>query len=794
MSSFASYIKRRSRVVRRGVVFSSGALGSILEEPIILPESPAEKKLKKNSLKQRRRLGVPNLSTSVLLTSLDDSEWRLQLPESLLEDKDQNETMDFPRPPIPIFESPYSDESESSSGSESGEGSRSGPESPMSSCMPTTPTEEDSLAAELQGQCVIRCKSIKPLTVTKRSVSPSPSVAFQTDSNDHQDSDMWQDDDEYYAVHASSFITLAPPLPLSFPSSAATTNAVPRRQSTLIPPSTACPSVQLDPAYVPHRASVRLSRAITIPTRAPPPPPIITSGAVSSTRIAISVSPSVPPSRPPPRTPVPIDARLSDDYTTDSVPTYAPFVASRTPSPSSSRSGSTLCLAALLSPPSHSFSAEAQGVPSDVEDEDEDGTWEECADEYDEVPLSPLNIASAPSLEFEDVSAVEEAEENWTVLPSPYTGWHPRPRASQLRLAVEPLLARSRSPSPLYSPSHPLYCTAPVAEARQPPSPSSCADTPPLEPQTPALPTPQSQTPALRSRWSASTSAVSPCFQGSIPETPALPAVQPQTPALHSRWSASTSAPSPYPQDITPETPALRSRWSASTSMTSAPPTPALRSRWSSSTLSSTHSAHAHAASPKTFSFARRYFPKVKSPARDAPKSPAFSKSSRTPPRPMGSATVFRARKQRKLTVADVQVQHLVVGRPPDEPSVLACASPDVFSSSFSAPSPGTPQSSASGQWAAYPASPGPAPALYPLGEGVPSSALYAAYTTQRSPRRRASNASSASAWSLAHSSASAAPSSSAGGSGGSESGHSECSNSSSGLRRKPIPVEMFLR
>ncbi|KAJ6502137.1 hypothetical protein C8R45DRAFT_975479 [Mycena sanguinolenta] len=763
MSSFASYIKRRSRVVRRSAIFSSAALGSILEESII--ESPAEKKSKKNSLKARRRLGVPNLSSTL------DESLRLSLEES-----------ENSRPPIPIFESLNSDESESSSGSESGEGSRSGSESPL---LPMTPTEDD---AELRGQCIIRCKSIKPLVVTKRSVSPSPSVSTS------QIDDLWQDDDEYYADHASGFITLAPPLPAAFPSAAAistTTDAVPRRQSALVRPS-----AQLDPTY---RASVRLSRAITIPTRAPPPPPIITSGVASSSGISISVSPSDPPSRPPPRTPVPTDARLSDDYTPESMVTYESFVASRTPSPSSSsHSGSTSRLAALLSPPSHRFPPEGQGVPSDVEDDDEDGAWEECADEYDEVPLSPLKIASAPALEFENVDA--DAEENWTQLASPYTGWHPRPRDSQLRLAVEPLLARSRSPSPLYSPSHPLYCTAPIAEAHLPPSPSSCAEVTQLEPQTPAL----------RSQWSATTSAPSPYFRGNIPETPALPTTQPQTPALRSRWSASTSAASPsLGQEIAPETPALRSRWSASTTMTS-PATPALRSRWSSSTLSSVHSAHA-ATSPKTFSFARRYFPKVKSPSRDAPKSPtayAYPKSPRVHPRPMGStsAAVFRPRKQRKLTVADVKVQHLVVGSPPAEPSVLACTSPDVFSSSFS---PLTPNSSPSKevQWAAYPASPGPVPALYPIGMGaarIPSnsstssSALYAAYVTQRSPRRRASNASSASAWSLAHSSASAAPSSRAApsvcGSGSSESGHSECSSSSNGLRRKPIPVEMFLR
>ncbi|KAJ7474418.1 hypothetical protein B0H11DRAFT_1332657 [Mycena galericulata] len=248
------------------------------------------------------------------------------------------------------------------------------------------------------------------------------------------------------------------------------------------------------------------------------------------------------------------------------------------------------------------------------------------------------------------------------------------------------------------------------------------------------------------------------------------------------------------------------------------PQTPALRSRWSSSTLSSIHSAHARSpASPETFSFARRYFPRTCLPFLILPKSFPSQKSSspKAKPRAMGATTpsvVKRAawkgkgKRGKPLTVADV----LIVGRPPAPASVLACASPDVFASAssfssafspatpFSAvpltpavssaasaqpfllspcsPAPATPATpySASAQYAAYPPSP------------APSAALYTAYATQRSPRRRASTASNASKWSYSSSAESASD-----GCGG-----SECSSGSSGsrLRRKPIPVEMFLR
>ncbi|KAJ7333216.1 hypothetical protein DFH08DRAFT_1083715 [Mycena albidolilacea] len=107
--------------------------------------------------------------------------------------------------------------------------------------------------------------------------------------------------------------------------------------------------------------------------------------------------------------------------------------------------------------------------------------------------------------------------------------------------------------------------------------------------------------------------------------------------------------------------------------------------------------------------------------------------------RPMGSATVLPPRrKQRKLPVADVQVQQLftVVRHPPATPSVLAWVSLDMFSTSFS-PVPMSP-AMPSGQWEAYPSSPPPAPTLRPVGVASTSrsEALYVAYTTQRSPRR----------------------------------------------------------
>ncbi|KAJ6599847.1 hypothetical protein DFH09DRAFT_1504069 [Mycena vulgaris] len=208
----------------------------------------------------------------------------------------------------------------------------------------------------------------------------------------------------------------------------------------------------------------------------------------------------------------------------------------------------------------------------------------------------------------------------------------------------------------------------------------------------------------------------------------------------------------------------------------------ALHSRWSSSTLSSVHSTsvHAHAPrSPRTFAFARRYFPSA-SPAKAAAKPAAYP--SRVRKKAAGKKAVGKG-KGKRLTAADVRV----LG--------LGSATPFTSSSSSSSPaSTSTPSSSASVHLplqtpAIAPFAPYPHPYSVPpplLPSPFPSTAFHAAYTTQRSPRRRAftASASSRSSSSVRHS-------------GLSESGQSECSASAGGeggLRRKPIPVGLFLR
>ncbi|KAJ7824040.1 hypothetical protein B0H13DRAFT_2375718 [Mycena leptocephala] len=342
-----------------------------------------------------------------------------------------------------------------------------------------------------------------------------------------------------------------------------------------------------------HRASVRLSRAISIPTRAPPPPPIITSGSHSrsgSSSSTNAVKPA-PPSHPPPRTPVPMDA-LSDDYAALCGVRAFAYFSDSFPSSSSSR------LAALLSPPAHHFPAEMQGVPSDVDIDGEDGEWEECAYDYDEVPLSPL-IASSPesgdiSPSLDDLDKEEHVKEGekWTFPPSPVPA--PGPASSRccmlgfsfafavflLHITPPPVLTLPERAHPrAANPSALLALVGLHAGAGNPRAPFTLVG-----------------------------------LHGGAANPRAPLALVVVHPVLH------------------PLRPRTLLRLAEATV---APQTPALRSRWSSSTLSSIHSAHARSpASPMTFSFARRYFPKAKSPHPNASfKSPTFSKAPSVYPR-----------------------------------------------------------------------------------------------------------------------------------------------------------------
>ncbi|KAJ7154528.1 hypothetical protein C8R46DRAFT_1117603 [Mycena filopes] len=699
--SSSSYIKRRSRVARRSRAMSIVGLGltSILEdaEPVVDLSSSSsdahdqeEEELqhlpqKSNSMKAKRRLGVSDLAiprTSPLFTAVqgvDADNWQLRL-SMVLDDASASKddtVLDFPHPPV--LELPTVDESESSassSGSSSFSGSDSGAESPtsVSSGLPT-PSPSPTVDSYLEAQCVIRCKSIKPLTITKRAVSPVPPVPSSSSisppsspthsQSPSDDEDQWEDD-LYYASHARGYITLSPPLPPSFP----------RRESAFILPSFASTSTS------------------GVPTRAPPPPPIITHSRSSSSLRTLAPR-REPPSRPPPRTPVPTDASPSsdsEDYTAeyvDYVVAYAPLLASRSPSPTSSTSR----LASLLSPPppptpftpaaltpATPAPAHALFVPHDIDDGDE---WDDHSDleyaaEYEEVPLSPLPLASAPSppsaaaLEIElAVEADDNDEEEHqdddefapttapAPTPAPYTGWHPRPRASQLRLAVEPLLA---TPSPSrYSHHHADSAGSWVSDNDH--DGTFTASPVPMTPMTPA-------TPALRSRWSSSTLSSLHSPQAHTPKTFAFARARryfgPKVKSPASSYKEQQIRPKPM---------------GAASSFVAVPSSPAYSAPRASSTSTSTSTSTSAFASPTTSSKP----PKAPTPtkAKKAKTTGGLTAASVRRVLPPSlllppSLSMGNAMRDQAYAYDDGEAW---IGTRPSAVSVLACGSPDVFAS-----------------------------------------------------------------------------------------------------------------
>ncbi|KAJ7745753.1 hypothetical protein B0H16DRAFT_1558097 [Mycena metata] len=771
--SLSSYIKRQSRAIRK---FPAG-LSSILEdseessgaESVNAPFT--DKKTKKNSMKAKRRLGVSDLSiprTSPLFTAVqDDSEWRLRARNSQAENSSDEETFDFPRPPMPSFESPTSELGESSSGSDSG--------------MPTTPSPSptlDAFSSTELGQCVIRCKSIKPLTLSKRSLSPAPSFASSGDEEG-----QWEDD-EFYAAHASNFITITPPLPASFPASPSSTSfSLSPSSSSIRSVSTSSSSSAIRaahresaviPAPAPYRASVRLNRPISIPSRAPPPPPIITSHPPSVHSVILNTPDSAQtPARPPPKTPLPTDA-WSGDYTA-----FASILSASIPSsPSSSSSSSRL--AALLSPAPR-FPPEAQSVPSDVDAdfEGEEGEWEECDlefdGEYEELPLSPPGATSLPPvspvihveapLDQVEVEQEQDEEGRWTFPPSPLSPALASPNVS----------VRSRSSR-------------------------------------------MTTSPALRSRWSSSTlsSMHSAHAQVSSPKTFSFARRYLPKPAAFapSAWSSATGK--------SPKSPAASSYYS----------------RFNPVKVGKGKRGRLTAAD------VRVQLAISTSPASTTSSSPASSTStSRSALSPTTPATPYSAPAQWAAYPASPAPSSFF-------PTSLHRAPVQQRSASASTTASGSTMASmsTSKSYVGVGTSKSPNAGLGVRFSGVPSlasaatsasvsPALYAAYTTQRSPRRRMSSASTASSavsgWSFStsgstplspisstyasSSSASSSPtargvsrsrstasSSSSRGDSSSDSGHSSSASSvfsgvstssgASGLRRKPIPVEMFLR
>ncbi|KAJ7056104.1 hypothetical protein C8F01DRAFT_1156824 [Mycena amicta] len=604
----STHLRRQSRV-RKSTFSLCSPMESISEDTEDTLETISPRR---NSVKARRRQGVSDLRVPPMeLFTVDTvTGWRLSL--ALNEDDEDVDVFDFPEPPL---------RGNDSSSSESDSGRSSPATTPSPSPVRESHTPQSTL---LQ-----RCKTIKPLTITKRSVSPIPPIAptppqlqvHAPELDDNEREISFEDDDEdFYASYARGFFTLTSPLP-----------------QTLAPSRSDSYTSTLSESTRRHnnRESAVMARPLSALLTPPSTPPVGTHVRSASTPELIpnfsrptSLAIVAGCSRPPPRRPVPIDApnpRASTHsvWRDSDFAAYAPLISSSPSSPSASGFATSLSpispaaspfklpptplSGSLLSPASarsrRSVTAE---VPSDIEGGD--GDWEDAFDEEADYP--DMDVPRTPISDCYD-------EEEWSFPPSPLPP----------RLRPEPVfLSTPVSPCSVFT----------FPSDSQGDSDDDEDEVERLQPDYDDEDEPPSPSP--------------------IPATPA-------TPILRSRWSASTLASVRSPTSASPRSAGfLRSPASASGK------TFAFARRYLKS--SSPSSAEKRDSSPSTSQAAGSSSSVRLGPRRGKSKTKTKTKTKTKKPRPVPMGSVSSPIPSRTTSGGT-----LVVGRPPAPMSILAAAS-----------------------------------------------------------------------------------------------------------------------
>ncbi|KAJ7197409.1 hypothetical protein GGX14DRAFT_471217 [Mycena pura] len=491
--SHSSSLRRRLRVPTRRNT-APATMAPLLEgtpEPTFEMTAIATKP---KSIRSKRRRGVSDIHVPPpqLLTLDEASNWRLTV--ALNDEKDvATSAYDFPSSP-----------SVGSHGYESSDESSSSDSHSSHSSLATTPApsptpEVDAALTHWRTSVPVRWKTIRPLTITKRSTSLVPPGSLSTETSAARpptrsasldfavDEVEEEDDNDFYATYARDFITLPRHSGVSCVSPCAARRA--NRESAVIPvsarphslpspfdtshwPSSSSTSTPASPSSaLKQRAHIsNFSRPASLVLRRPPSVPIDAHESVCSEDFASYYlsSPSstgalflLPDSR------YPSSTCVSSTCTSTS-----------RSKPSSSTASPHSRPAALLSPPPGRDAVEA---PLDVDADETE--WEDVSECMEDVPVVILSLdpkePSHPADASPQGAQLYPPERDRPLPPvpplvQPYTGWHPRPRASQLRSALAPFFA---SPSPS-------------------PSPSGQTDPPThTEPRTPVL----------RSKWSSHT-------------------------------------------------------------------------------------------------------------------------------------------------------------------------------------------------------------------------------------------------------------------------------------------------
>ncbi|KAF7314368.1 Vacuolar DHA amino acid exporter [Mycena kentingensis (nom. inval.)] len=623
-------LRRQSRTSSRARRTTS-RMDPILEdaEPEEVEEQPLRKR---SSVKARRRHGVSDLKvpSSGFFTAEAVTGWRLAL--ALSEGDDEVEVPDvfeFPAPPR--------DDRASSSSSSDSESAKSTPA--------TTPTASPVKDAHTE---LARCKTIKPLTINKRSrsVSPAPLASsppspspmllpqLQIQASDlEDDADIFAEEDEaLYALYAQGYFTLASPLPDALGPSRADSSATRRanRESAVL--SRPMSTLLSPPATPPTHSRSSSTPDLDIPNYSRPTSlamrrlklqslsadPRASIGSVWRDSDFTAYAPLISASSSSPSSPT---------ASTFVSPYLSPASASRQSLPPTPRSGSSG--RGLLSPlgpfsPLSPRRSIVNEVPSDIDLEDEQADWEDGDADLEYIPdHDGLDVPRTPLSQYSCDYDEEEREREWMSSPSPFRGGPPPvfidTPVSPCSVFSFPEDSQLGSEDGHYSDTEIPFVTSPEALAHE------TAFVPPPSP--PA-------SPILRSRWSASTLA-----------------------------SVRTTA--------SPRSPAFRALRSPASGKTFA-----FARRYLSSSSSTTPSTPSTLASPSPK-------PRRRKSTGSKPKTKTKTKKSRPAPIPMGAGRPD---------------SDFIVGRPPAPMSVLAAASSGEsspfaaawpFSAQWAGPAPG---------------------------------------------------------------------------------------------------------
>ncbi|KAJ3721919.1 hypothetical protein C8R42DRAFT_642342 [Lentinula raphanica] len=333
MTSVSNFLKRnaRSRVRKNSPLQSSTTdLHIILEEDEPRPSCSSANSSTCNTPEIKRRRPISPYDIRVAKTPMAESDDDFDYNSSLLSaprpaprpprgpspssSPDSfcltftEESFKFPHPPIPT---PSSSDRHFSSQSP-----MSSPSSDSSALPPTPNSSDDEFHLPPPPKLIPRRVSIRPLMIVKHDALPSmfsksPSNFSEAGSQLESDSEP-ESDSEWYGRELSQIVTLRSALPPNFPKTVKHESARPESMAGSVYGGSSSPASNISSAFPsPQLDPTYPRRRFTIPSRPPPPPPresLVPSPAVSEIDdLPVRPMNPEPTRRPPPRISIPTD-------------------------------------------------------------------------------------------------------------------------------------------------------------------------------------------------------------------------------------------------------------------------------------------------------------------------------------------------------------------------------------------------------------------------------------------------------------------------------------------------------